>query len=80
MGWVAPVRKGKNTMKNELLKGLVFRSTDEVRAAVAVAVDFYNHEQPHMSINMMTSREAGCRMLRRDKKEMDKLQAYRYKK
>ena len=45
-------------MKNELLKGKVFSSIDEVIAAVAVAVDFYNNRRPHMSIGMMKPSEA----------------------
>ena len=45
-------------MKNELLKGKVFRSIEEVIAAVALAVDFYNDRRPHMSIGMMTPMEA----------------------
>jgi transposase InsO family protein len=47
-----------NTMKNELLKGMTFKSVDEVRAAVAKAVEFYNKRRPHMSIDMMTPLEA----------------------
>lgn len=47
-----------NTMKNELLKGKVFRSLGEVIAAVALAMDFYNNRRPHMSIGMMTPAEA----------------------
>lgn len=47
-----------NTMKNELLKGMRFMSLDEVIAAIAAAVLFYNEERPHMSIDMMTPREA----------------------
>jgi transposase InsO family protein len=43
-----------NTMKNELLKDMRFSRIDEVLAAVAHAVDFYNNERPHMSIDMMT--------------------------
>lgn len=43
-----------NTMKNELLRGMVFHTINEVRNAVEKAVDFYNNERPHMSINMMT--------------------------
>ena len=41
-------------MKNELLKDMRFSRIDEVLAAVAHAVDFYNNERPHMSIDMMT--------------------------
>ena len=41
-----------------MLKGKVFRSVEEVIAAVALAVDFYNNRRPHMSIGMMTPMEA----------------------
>ena len=54
----AQAERINNTMKNELLKGKVFRSINEVIAAVAVAVDFYNNRRPHMSIGMMTPAEA----------------------
>ena len=54
----AQAERINNTMKNELLKGKVFRSINEVIAAVAVAVDFYNNRRPHMSIGMMTPSEA----------------------
>ena len=47
-----------NTMRNEMLKGKVFRSVEEVIAAVALAVDFYNNRWTHMSIGMMTPMEA----------------------
>ena len=47
-----------NTMKNELLSGKVFRNINEVVAAVARAVDFYNNRRPHMSIGMKTPSEA----------------------
>lgn len=47
-----------NTMKNELLKDMRFTCIDGVIAAVSAAVDFYNEERPHMSIDMMTPREA----------------------
>lgn len=45
-------------MKNELLKDKVFRNINEVVAAVALAVDFYNNRRPHMSIGMKTPSEA----------------------
>lgn len=54
----AQAERINNTMKNELLKGKVFRSIGEVIAAVALAVDFYNNRRPHMSIGMMTPAEA----------------------
>lgn len=50
----AQAERINNTMKNELLKGIRFTSISEVIAAVARAVDFYNNERPHMSIDMMT--------------------------
>ena len=57
----AQAERINNTMKNELLKGKVFTSIEEVRTAVAAAVDFYNRRRPHMSIDMMTPAEArGC--------------------
>ena len=54
----AQAERINNTMKNELLKGMRFRSIREVEEAVARAVKFYNEERPHMSIDMMTPREA----------------------
>ena len=35
-----------------------FRNIEEVKVAVANAVDFYNNEPPHMSINMITPSQA----------------------
>ncbi len=43
-----------NTMKNELLKDMRFTCIEEVIAAMARAVDFYNNERSHMSIDLMT--------------------------
>ena len=54
----AQAERINNTMKNELLKGMRFTNIEEVEAAVARAVDFYNNERPHMSINMKTPAEA----------------------
>ena len=54
----AQAERINNTMKNELLKGMMFSSIQEVTAAVSKAVDFYNNERPHMSINMMTPAQA----------------------
>lgn len=47
-----------NTIKNEMFKGVSFNSLREVINAITSAVDFYNNERPHMSINMMTPAEA----------------------
>lgn len=54
----AQAERINNTMQNELLKGMTFHNTNEVIQAVASAVRFYNEERPHMSIDMMTPREA----------------------
>ena len=54
----AQAERINNTIKNELLKGVVFHDIEEVKTAVTVAVDFYNNERPHMSIDMMTPSEA----------------------
>lgn len=54
----AQAERINNTIKNELLKGKTFRSLDEVRDAVAKAVEFYKKRRPHMSIDMMTPVEA----------------------
>ena len=35
-----------------------FNCIDDVMAAVSKAVDFYNNERPHMSIDMMTPAQA----------------------
>ena len=58
----AQAERINSTLKNELFRGMVFNSIDEVKAAVSASVDFYNNERPHMSIDMMTPREAaeGC--------------------
>ena len=41
-------------IKNELLQGMRFKSIEEVKKAVDMAVHFYNNERPHMSLNMLT--------------------------
>ena len=45
-------------IKNELLKGMTFHTVADVRAAVKQAVEFYNNERPHLSLNGMTPAEA----------------------
>ena len=50
-----------NTLKNELLKDMVFHDIEEVRTAMATAVPFYNMERPHRSIEMLTPAEAASR-------------------
>ena len=45
-------------VKNELLQGMSFFSINEVRKALKVAIDFYNNERPHMSLDWRTPAEA----------------------
>lgn len=53
-----PIAERSNeTLKDELLKGMVFRSLKEVRAALSIVIPFYNRERPHMSLNGMTPQE-----------------------
>ena len=47
-----------NTVKNELLKGLVYHSIEALREDLVVKIDFYNTRRPHMSIDMMTPAQA----------------------
>ena len=54
----AVAERQNNTVKNELLKDIEFRSIDEVRRALYKAIYFYNNERPHMSLNNMTPRQA----------------------
>lgn len=42
-----------NTVKNELLKGIVYHNIEDLRNDLIVKIDFYNTRRPHMSINMM---------------------------
>ena len=54
----AQAERINNTMKNELLKDIRFVCIEDVKSAVSCAIDFYNNERPHMSIDMMTPAEA----------------------
>lgn len=47
-----------NTIKNEMFKGLYFTQIDQVKEELVRAIEFYNNERPHMSIDMMTPAEA----------------------
>ena len=55
----AVAERVNNTIKNELLKGMSFFTVDEVKAALRTAVDFYNNERPHLSLDGMTPCQAG---------------------
>lgn len=57
----AQAERVNGTMKNELLKGMVFRDIAQARSAIGRAVEFYNKERPNMSIDMMTPSEASAR-------------------
>ena len=57
----AQAERVNGTMKNELLKGMVFRDIAQARSAIGRAVEFYNKERPNMSIDMMTPSEAAAR-------------------
>ena len=47
-----------NTVKNELLKGLVYHSIEDLYNDLVAKIDFYNTRRPHMSIDMMTPAQA----------------------
>ena len=50
----AQAERINNTVKNELLKGLVYYDFETLRKDLEVKIDFYNNRRPHMSIGMMT--------------------------
>ena len=54
----AVAERVNNTIKNELLKDMSFFTVDEVKAALRTAVDFYNNERPHLSLDGMTPCQA----------------------
>ena len=54
----AVAERAGGIVKNELLKDMSFGSIEEVRKALKVAVDFYNNERPHMSLDWKTPAEA----------------------
>lgn len=54
----AEAERINNTLKNELFKGMTFTNISQVREALNKAVMFYNHERPHLSLEMRTPAEA----------------------
>lgn len=46
------------TIKNQLLKDMTFRSLEEVENAVDRAIEFYNNRRPHDSLDGLTPMEA----------------------
>lgn len=57
----AQAERINSTLKNELLKDMIFISMDEARKAIAAAVDFYNNRRPHMSLGYLTPAQAHLR-------------------
>lgn len=54
----AVAERVNNTIKNEFLKGMEFHGISQVKEAVKAAVDFFNHERPHLSLEGMTPVQA----------------------
>lgn len=54
----AVAERVNNTIKNELLMNVEFFDIESVKVAVRLAVDFYNNERPHMSLDGMTPADA----------------------
>lgn len=54
----AVAERVNSTIKNELLKGMSFTCIVDVKKAVRLAINFYNEERPHMSLDGLTPREA----------------------
>lgn len=50
----AQAERINSTIKNELFKGRRFSSIGQVRTALKEAIDFYNTQRPHMSLDMRT--------------------------
>ncbi|MCR5820833.1 MAG: integrase core domain-containing protein, partial [Bacteroidaceae bacterium] len=49
----AVAERQNSTIKNELLKDIKFRTVAEACRAVDRAIEFYNNERPHMSLDNM---------------------------
>ncbi len=58
----AVAERQNSTIKNELLKDIRFRTVAEACRAVDKAIEFYNNERPHMSLDNMTPRQAASCM------------------
>ncbi|MCH5326611.1 MAG: transposase, partial [Duncaniella sp.] len=54
----AEAERINNTLKNELFKDMTFSHIAQVREALRKALLFYNHERPHLSLEMRTPSEA----------------------
>lgn len=62
-----------NTIKNEIFKRKQFHSILEVRAEIDKAIEFYNTQRPHMSIDLM----APVQVLKRTGEIKKKWKSYR---
>lgn len=56
----AQAERVNGTVKNELLRGIVFRNVEELRAALPARIGFYNEQRPHMSLSMQTPAQAAA--------------------
>ncbi|NDW13642.1 IS3 family transposase [Bacteroides sp. 214] len=54
----AVAERVNNTIKNELLKEMEFYRISDLKAALKAAVEFYNNERPHWSLDGMTPLQA----------------------
>lgn len=54
----AEAERINNTLKNELFKDMIFTNIRQVQEALQKAIMFYNHERPHLSLEMRTPAEA----------------------
>ena len=60
--------RSNNTIKNELFKDIKFHSIEEVRRSMGRAVEFFNNECPHMSLDNMTLQQAAFHVGKINKK------------
>lgn len=56
----AQAERVNGTVKNELLRGMVFHDVEQVRAALPGRIRFYNEQRPHMSLSMRTPVQAAA--------------------
>ena len=57
----ADAERVNNTIKNELLYNMTFSNIAQVRKAIKIAIDFYNSQRPHMSLNGLPPNEASLK-------------------
>lgn len=64
----AQAERINSTIKNELLRGITFHSIEQVKTAIAQALEFYNNRRPHMSLGYQTPAQAYTQSGRQDEK------------